>query len=85
MDFRWIEWNEEHATKHGVSVAEAEMLVRAAKRPYPKKHEDGKWLVRARGRGGRFVQVIFLIDDDGTVFVIHARPLTEKEKRAFRK
>ena len=85
MDFRWIPWNEDHIARHGVSPPEAEMVVRGAKRPYPKKHEDEKWLVRGRGQGGRLVQVIFLLDEDDTVFVIHARPLTEKEKRAFRK
>jgi len=32
---------------------------------------------------GRLIQVIFLLDQDDTVFVIHARPLTDKEKRRF--
>ena len=38
-----------------------------------------------RGRGGRLLQVIFVADDDGTVFVIHARELTEREKRLHRR
>ena len=29
MDFRWNEWNEDHATQHGVSVEEAETVRRS--------------------------------------------------------
>jgi hypothetical protein len=31
------------------------------------------------------LQVIFVLDDDDTVFVIHARPLTEQERRRHRR
>ncbi len=31
------------------------------------------------------LQVIFVVDEDDKVFVIHSRPLTDKEKRKFRK
>jgi hypothetical protein len=41
--------------------------------------------VRGHGRGGRFLQVVYLVDDDDTLFVIHARPLTDSEKRRFRR
>jgi uncharacterized DUF497 family protein len=41
--------------------------------------------VWGRGRSGRFLQVVFILDDDDTVFVIHARPLTDREKRRFRR
>ena len=34
---------------------------------------------------GRFLQVIFLLDDEETAYVIHARPLTEQEKRRYRR
>ncbi len=44
-----------------------------------------KWIVWGRGSGGRFLQVIFVLDQDKTVFVIHARPLTEPEKRRYRR
>ena len=47
--------------------------------------EDDKRLVWGRGRGGRLLQVIFVLDDDGTVFIIHARPLTQKEKQRYRR
>jgi uncharacterized protein len=85
MEFRWHEWNIEHIGTHGVSPDEAEAVVRCAVQPYPRKLEDDKWLVWGQGRGGRFLQVIFVLDEDESVFVIHARPLTDREKRRYRR
>ena len=85
MEFRWNDWNEEHIAEKGVSPFEAELVIRGAVRPYPKRIEDDKWLVWGRGRGGRPLQVIFVLDDDDCVFVIHARPLTQREKRRYRR
>ena len=83
--FRWIDWNTEHIAEHGVSIREAEYVVDHAKRPYPRTIGDGKMLVRGKTREGCFLQVIYVIDRDKTVFVIHARPLTDAEKRRFRR
>jgi uncharacterized DUF497 family protein len=85
MDFRWNEWNLDHATSHGVSVEEIEALIENATSPYPQYRGDDKWLVQGRGLGGRFIQAIYLMDDEGTIFVIHARPLEEHEKRRYRR
>ena len=85
MDFRWNQWNVEHIARHGVDPDEAEAVVRKALRAFPRKIDDDKWLACGRGRGGRWLQVVFVLDDDDTVFVIHARPLTEREKRRLRK
>jgi uncharacterized DUF497 family protein len=85
MGFRWNEWNLEHLADHGVSPDEAESVVRSARRPYPEELPGDKWLVWGRGQGGRFLQVIFIVDPDDTIYVIHARPLTEKEKRRLRR
>jgi uncharacterized DUF497 family protein len=85
MEFRWNEWNLEHATKHGVAVEEVEALIEGMKAPYPEGRGDGKWIVKGRGAGGRFIQAVYAMDDDGTIFVIHARPLTDAEKRQYRR
>lgn len=53
--------------------------------PFPIKIEEDKWLVVGRGRGGRFLQVIYVVDPDKTVFIIHARPISEREKRRLRR
>jgi uncharacterized DUF497 family protein len=85
MEFRWNEWNVDHATQHGVGVEEIEALVEAAQPPYPEYRGDGKWLVQGRGAGGRFIQAIYLLDADNAAFVIHARPLNETEKYRYRR
>jgi uncharacterized DUF497 family protein len=81
-DFRWVAWNLQHATQHGVSVAECELVVRAGK--YRQTAND-KYRAAGRGNGGRWLQVVFALTVDDEVFVIHARPLTESEKHRERK
>lgn len=85
MEFRWNEWNIEHVAKHGIDPEEAEHVVTQARAPYPLGRADDKYLVWGAGRSDRLLQVVFVLDDDGTVFVIHARPLTDSEKRQFRR
>ena len=85
MQFRWIDWNRDHIAKHGVEPAEAEMVVRQGRAPFPQQIGDDKLLVMGRGTGGRFLEVIYVLDPDDTVFIIHARPLTEQEKRRYRR
>jgi uncharacterized DUF497 family protein len=82
MEFRWNDWNEEHIAVHGVSVEEAESVACKGK---PRHRGDGKYLVVGRGHGGRWLQVIYVLDEDGTLYVIHARPLTDAEKRRWRR
>jgi len=85
MEFRWNEWNTEHIAQHGVDPEEAEAVVEGAAVPYPERREDDTWLVWGRGRGGRLLQVVFVVDADDKVYLIHARPLTEHEKRRWRR
>jgi uncharacterized DUF497 family protein len=85
MDFRWNDWNLEHVAEHGIDPEEAEAVLEAAGSPWPRYRGDGKWLVWGPGRGGRPVQVVFVLDPDDTIFILHARPLTEREKRRFRR
>ena len=85
MEFRWTAWNLDHVALHGVTPDEAESLVRKARSPFPRKIEEDKWLVWGRGHGGCYLQVIFVTDDDQTVYIIHARPLTDLEKRRLRR
>jgi len=85
MEFRWNEWNRDHIGKHGVQREEAEFVVRNARAPYPEERGDDKWRVWGQNSGGRFLQVVFVLDPDETIYVIHARPLTEQEKKRWRK
>jgi len=85
MEFRWNDWNVQHIAEHGVDPDEAEEVIETASSPYPRIHGDGRWLVWGRGRGGRLLQAVFVVDEDDSVFVIHARELTGKEKRRYRR
>lgn len=85
MLFRWNGWNEEHIAAHGVEPEEAEDVVLGARPPFPLGQADEKYLVWGSTTSGRLLQVVFVIDPDDTVFVIHARPLTEREKRRYRR
>jgi hypothetical protein len=76
-----MEWNLQHATKHGCTIDEIESLVLNAGRGFPRKRDREKWLVVGRGMGGRLVEVVYLLDDDGAAFVIHAMPLTTRRRR----
>jgi uncharacterized protein len=84
-EFRWIPWNIEHIARHGVKPAEAEYAVRHARRPYPRRIENEKYLVHSQSAAGRYMQVIYLVDPADTLFVIHAMPLTPRQKRQFRR
>ena len=70
---------------HGVTPHEAEDVVRQARRPWPLHRADDKWLVWGPGLGDRFLQVVFVIDEDDSIYIIHARPLTKGERKRYRR
>lgn len=84
-EFRWNEWTVEHLARHGVKPDEAEQIVMAARQPYPLGRPDDKWLVWGRTSSGRALQVVFVLDDDDTIYVIHSRDLTTREKQRYRR
>ena len=79
--FRWVQWNLEHATRHGVIVGECERLVNGAS---GRRIGNDKYRVVGCESGGRWIQVIYAFDESGEIFVIHARPLTDAEKKRAR-
>jgi uncharacterized DUF497 family protein len=87
MEFVWNHRNAEHIGEHGVTPWDAEEIVREARPPYPQALGDGKRLVVGKLADGRFVQVIYVPSRSrpGAVYVVHARPLTDPEKRRFRR
>jgi uncharacterized DUF497 family protein len=44
-----------------------------------------RYLVWGPTEDGRLLQVVFVIDPEDTIFVIHARPLTENERKRYRR
>jgi hypothetical protein len=85
VQYRWNDWNEGHIADHGLSPGDAEYVVDRARAPYPQMIGDGKRLVVGKTGNGTYVQVIYLLDEDGTAYVVHGRPLTDAEKRRYRR
>ena len=87
MNFVWNAINVRHLAKHGIGPHEAEHIVERAKPPYPQMVGQDKRLVVGQLADGRYVQVIYVPSRSvrGAVYVMHARPLTEREKRRFRR
>jgi hypothetical protein len=50
-------------------------VVLGARSPFPLVQDDEKYLVLDPTANGRLLQVVFVVDPNDTVFVIHARPL----------
>jgi len=80
--FRWNEWNVDHIGEHGVKPVEAEAVVEAGER---RRIGEEEYKAIGRGNGGRWIQVIYIFDPPGVVYVIHARPLTAIEKHRARR
>lgn len=78
-------WNVEHVGEHGLGPDEAEYVVNHARPPYPRYEGDGRYRVLGQSAAGRYLQVVFIFDPPGVVYIIHARPLTEHEKRRMRR
>jgi hypothetical protein len=55
MEFKWIEWNLDHATQHGVTVDEIEALIAGATRPLA-----NGWSKAAAPAAGSFRRFIWL-------------------------
>ena len=83
--FRSNAWNVDHLAPHGVAPDDAEFLVEHARKPYPADVGDERYRVRGKSLAGRYLQVVFIFSPDDVVYVIHARPLTDREIRQFRR
>jgi hypothetical protein len=84
-EFRWNEWNVEHIAEHGIGPRAAEYIVNCASPPFPEKIGEGKYRACGQTPDGRYLQVIYIFSRPGVVYVIHAMPLSDRDKRRFRK
>jgi uncharacterized DUF497 family protein len=65
--FAYDDWNREHVQKHSVSCADAEYVVENARPPYPKKIEEGKFMVYGPSRAGEILEVVFAFKTDAEI------------------
>ena len=84
-DFRWNEWNVDHIARHGVEPDAAEYVVAHPARGFPRYDGTRKYRAWGQTAYGRYLQVIYIFSPPGVVFVIHARDLTDPEKRRLRR
>ena len=84
-DFRWNDWNVEHIAEHGVHPADAEYVVNRPSAPYPAKIGEGKYRVVRQNASGEYLQVVYVFSPPGVIYVIHAMPLTDRDKRRHRR
>ena len=56
-----------------------------ARSPFPRRVEEDKRLVWGQTADGTYLQVIYVLDPDEVVFVIHAMPMTDRQKRQLRR
>jgi uncharacterized DUF497 family protein len=85
FEFRWNGWNVDHIAEHGVTPEMAEYVVQRPSAGYPEKIGEGKFRVRGQSVDGRYLQAIYIFDPEAIVYVIHARGLTDREKRMLRR
>jgi uncharacterized DUF497 family protein len=78
--FRWNAWNVEHIAEHGIDPSQAQYVVNHPFRGYPLRGEEQKFVARGIDANGSYMQVIYVFDPPGVVYVIHARRLTDREK-----
>jgi uncharacterized DUF497 family protein len=82
-EFRWNDVNVDHIGEHNIVPSEAEYVVNHPYRGYPRAMEDDKYLAKGQTAEGHYIQVIYIFDPPGVVYVLHARSMTVKERRAL--
>ncbi len=85
MPFRWNDHNVSHLAEHGIRASEAEFIIRQARAPFPRPIGNEKHLIWGQAPDGAYLQVIFIYSPPGVIYVIHARPMTQREKSRFRR
>jgi uncharacterized DUF497 family protein len=81
--FEWDDANEFHAIRHGVSRDEIEEVIVQAF--LIRKGRSGVYLAYGKTFDGRFVLAVFDYKGRGKARPFSARPLTEIEKKRFRR
>lgn len=85
-EYRWEpDANEDHIAEHGVDWTEAEAVVDHPARGYPRRGRNGAYVAWGQTADGRYLQVAYIFDPPGVVYVIHARDLSDAEKQRLRR
>ncbi|KAF2406177.1 hypothetical protein SAMN04490179_5086 [Pseudomonas antarctica] len=80
------EKNELNKDKHGVNLADAEMVFyddRALRDLEDKDHDEQRWVAVGLDAAGRLLTVLFTYRDPDIIRAISARKATAKERRSY--
>lgn len=81
-EIRWTEDSEDHIARHDVRPAEVEDVLYSRPRLVAGGRE-GVTLVFGTTNAGRHLVVVLAEAEDGRLFVVTARAMTDSERRAF--
>ena len=83
-NFDWDNNNTEHISRHGVCDYEVEHVILYDKARY-KQAGGGTYSALGTTEEGRYLMIIFAAKGGGSVRVVTARDMSEKEKRYYKK
>ena len=83
LEVAWSEQSEEHVSRHGVSPEEFEDVLVDPERLLA-RGRTGSMVALGRSAAGRYLVAIY-VHRGGLVIPITARPMTEAERRRFRR
>jgi uncharacterized protein len=81
-EIRWTEQSEDHIARHGVAPGDVEEVVFSRPRLVARGRE-GTTLIFGTTGAGRHLVVILADSEDGRLYVVTARDMTDQERRAF--
>lgn len=81
-EIRWTEQSEDHIARHGVAPGDVEEVVLSRPRLAARGREDTT-LIFGATNAGRYLVVILADSEDGRMYVVTARDMTDPERRAF--
>lgn len=81
-EIRWTEDSEDHIARHKVDPAEVEQAVFSRPRLL-NSGRGGTQVVFGTTDAGRYLVVVLSNGEDGRLFVVTARDMTDSERRTF--
>lgn len=80
---RSSDWSEEHIAEHSVTMDEVAQVLAA---PHVESlGRNDTILVTGQTRAGRYLLVVAVDEGDGQAFVVTAREMSDREKKAYRR
>jgi uncharacterized protein len=79
-------WSEDHIARHGVTMAEVNEVLAGRHRESPGR--EASTIITGQTQAGRYLLIVAVTDSDDSddlAFIVTARPMTEREKRTFKR